>query len=704
MSNPLLEMGKGLPNYAAITAKHVEPAIKELLVLTQQTLDTTLQEARSLSLPPTWESLVEPLEISLEKLGRAWGVIGHLNSVADNPEMRQAHAQMLPEVVAFYSAFGQNLELYKLYKTLQQSTSWDSLNQAQKKSITNTLRDFKLGGAELDDVHKKRFSEIQEELAHLCKNFSDHILDATDHFLHVVHDLNDLSGLPEDVLASAAQLAQEKNTSGWAFNLQFPSYFPVQQLAQNRSLRQLMYQAYVTRASDLGPQFGQGQLDWNNSELMLDILKLRQEEAHLLGMTNYAELSLVSKMASTVNEVRSFLNDFSIRAKPQAIEDLKELKEFAKNSLGIDTLEPWDINFASEKLKQEKYSFSEQEVKQFFPIDQVLQGLFHVIETVLQVHILPTELPLWHRDVRSFQVQNSNQEVIAHFYLDAYARAGKRGGAWMDDARGRQHLSHDILQTPVAYLVCNFPSPTIDQAGQLRPATISHDDVITLFHEFGHGLHHMLTKIDTLGVSGINGVEWDAVELPSQFMENFCWDAEVLKQLSRHIETQESITDTLFQKMLAAKNFQNGLTTLRQIVFASFDWELHSSFDANIANANDILKLSSTINDSIHVLPQSHISRWPFTFSHIFSGGYAAGYYSYKWAEVLSADAFAAFEENVSQYGSILNPEVGMIYRHEILEVGGSRSAADSFKAFRGRAPQIDALLRHGGLNHTSIR
>jgi oligopeptidase A len=402
-------------------------------------------------------------------------------------------------------------------------------------------------------------------------------------------------------------------------------------------------------------------------------------------------------MASSVEEVHTFLQEFAKRAQPSALRDLAELQQFATTELQIDALEPWDISFASEKLKQAKYLFSEHEVKQYFPIDQVLKGLFHVIQTIFQVKIEPCDLPKWHADVKSFKLIGEQNTTLAYFYLDAYARSGKRGGAWMDDARGRMRLSDDSIQTPVAYLVCNFPAP-ITVNGKLRPATINHDDVITLFHEFGHGLHHMLTQVDALGVSGINGVEWDAVELPSQFMENFCWDYEVVQLLSQHIDTQEALPRSLFDKMLAAKNFQNGLFTLRQIVFASFDWELHANFNAQHALPEDILKLSQTVNQSIHVLPQSTISRWPNTFSHIFAGGYAAGYYSYKWAEVLSADAFAAFEEQVPQFGSILNPQVGLQYRKQVLEVGGSRPAAESFKAFRGRSAKIDALLRHGGL------
>jgi oligopeptidase A len=633
-----------------------------------------------------------------EGLGRAWGVVHHLTSVVDSPELRAAHATMIPEVTAFSSYFSQNLIIFQKVKTLKNSPEWQNLSTAQQKSINNTIRDFQLGGAELSDEVKPIFAKNAEDQANTSKNFSDHVLDATDQFIHLVTNKADLEGLPEDVVAAAKELATEKELNGWAFSLHFPSYFPVQQLAMNRDLRQTLYQAYVTRASELGPKFGEGKVEWDNTELMLEIIKLRQQEANLLGYPNYAALSLVPKMAENVDQVRNFLNEFAKRAHPKALLDLAELQEFAKATFGIEHLEPWDISFVSEALKEQKYLFSENEVKQYFPIDQVLNGLFNVIETVLQVKIEPIELPKWHADVKSFQVRNERQDIVAYFYLDAYARSGKRGGAWMDDARGRQLLPNGTVQTPIAYLVCNFPAPLKSSDGTVKPATISHDDVITLFHEFGHGLHHMLTQVDTLGVSGINGVEWDAVELPSQFMENFCWDYEVITKLSQHVQTGESLPKALFEKMLAAKNFQNGLFTLRQMVFALFDWELHASFDSSKQTAKDILALSKNINQQIHVLPQADISRWPNTFSHIFSGGYAAGYYSYKWAEVLSADAFAAFEEQQANFGSVLNPEVGIKYRHEILEVGGSRSATESFVAFRGRAPSIDALLRHGGL------
>ena len=563
--------------------------------------------------------------------------------------------------------------------------------------IENSLRDFRLGGAELPDAVKPRFAQIQDEQAILAKAFSDHVLDATDAFVHVVASIDDLAGLPEDVIAAAADTAKQKGLEGWAFTLHFPSYYPVQQYAENRSLRRLLYEAYVTRASELAVQYGRGQLEWDNTQNMIDQLRLRDEEARMLGFANYAALSLAPKMARDVAEVDTFLSDFAQRAKPFAQKDWLELQEFGHQSLGLQTIEPWDMAFVSERLKQARYAFSENELKQYFPLPKVLEGLFKVIQTLFSVSIRSASLPTWHPSVQSFEIQNNQQQTIAYFYLDPYARPGKRGGAWMDDARGRRVFSNGEVQAPVAYLVCNFAAP-VEVNGQMKPPTITHDDVITLFHESGHGLHHLLTQVNALGVSGINGVEWDAVELPSQFMENFCWEWEVLQGMTAHVDTGEPLPRSLFDKMLEAKNFQNGLTTMRQLVFSLTDWRLHSRFDANSAQGQAVLDLARSINNEYHVIPQASISRWPNTFSHIFAGGYAAGYYSYKWAEVLSADVYSAFEEAAKVKGTVLDPETGIRYRQEILEVGGSRPAAESFAAFRGRPPQIDALLRHGGL------
>ena len=693
-NNPLLTFGRGIAAYSEVKPEHIAPAIQFLLKHAQDAVDA----ATDSNTPSSWDRLAEPLEDATEALGRSWGVISHLNSVADTPELRAAYGEMLPEVTAFFSSLGQNLALYQKFKELKNSADFAKLNRAQQKVIENSLRDFRLGGAELSDADKPRFTQIQDEQATLGKAFSDHVLDATDGFVHLITNESDLVGLPEDAVAAAADTAKQKGLEGWAFTLHFPSYYPVMQYSENRALRRLMYEAYVTRSSELAPQYAKGNIAWDNTQNMLDQLRLRDEEARMLGFANFAALSLAPKMANKVEEVDSFLSVFAVKAKPFAKKDWIELCAYAKSELGlVDGLEPWDVPFASERLKQERYSFSENELKQYFPLPKVLDGLFQVIQTLFGVKIAAADLPVWHADVQSFSVSNAKGNIVAYFYLDPYARPGKRGGAWMDDARGRRVLSNGEIQVPVAYLVCNFAPPvTVD--GVLRQPTITHDDVITLFHESGHGLHHLLTQVGALGVSGINGVEWDAVELPSQFMENFCWEWEVLEKMTAHVETGKPLPRELFEKILAAKNFQNGYMTLRQIVMSLTDWRLHSTFDANQAKGQAVLDVSREIADEFNVIPQPQISRWINTFSHIFAGGYAAGYYSYKWAEVLSADAYSAFEEAAKLTGSVLDAKTGARYREEILEVGGSRPAAESFKAFRGREPSIDALLRHGGL------
>jgi oligopeptidase A len=693
-NNPLIAFGRGIPKYASIGPEDIAPAINHLLEQAQIAVD----QATAATTPATWDALAEPLEDATEALGRSWGAISHLNSVADTPALRAAYGEMLPKVTAFFSSLGQNLALYDKFKALRADVSFENLGPAHKKVIENSLRDFRLGGAELADDQKPRFSEIQDEQAQLSKAFSDHVLDATDGFIHLVEDESELAGLPADAIEAAAENATQKNLKGWAFSLHFPSYYPLMQYAQDRNLRRKMYEAYVTRASELAPQYANGQLAWDNTQNMLQQLRLRDEEARMLGFENYAALSLAPKMARDVSEVDHFLADIAQRARPFAEKDWEELQIFARDNLGISgDLQPWDIAYASEHLKQERYSFSENELKQYFPLPKILEGLFGVIQTLFGVRIEAADLPVWHADVQSFSVQNPSGEIIAYFYLDPYARQGKRGGAWMDDARGRREFSNGDIQVPVAYLVCNFAAP-VKVDGVLRQPTITHDDVITLFHESGHGLHHLLTQVGALGVSGINGVEWDAVELPSQFMENFCWEWEVIEKMTAHVETGLPLPKELFDKILAAKNFQNGLGTLRQVVFSLTDWRMHSSLDIKKAHGQAVLKLSREIAAQLNVIPQPEISRWPNSFSHIFAGGYAAGYYSYKWAEVLSADAYAAFEEAAKLTGTVLDSATGARYRTEILAVGGSRSAAESFKAFRGREPSIDALLRHGGL------
>ncbi|HTH60361.1 MAG TPA: M3 family metallopeptidase [Paraburkholderia sp.] len=685
--NPLLDF-TGLPRFGEIRPEHVTPALDVLLADAKAAVERAAQP----STPAQWSDVVEPVERASEPLSRAWGVIGHLNAVADTPELRAAHAENLPRVTEFWASVGQNLALYEKYKAIAGSDAFGLLSGERRKILDNSLRDFRLSGAELPEDQKPRFAQLQERQAALSKAFSDHVLDATNAYAYFATDETELAGLPDDVIAAAREAAEREDKPGWKFTLHFPSYFPVMQYSENRAMREAMYRAYVTRASELGPTYGNGKPDWDNTDIIAEQLALRAEEAKMLGYNNFAEVSLTPKMAESPQQVMSFLDDLATRARPHAEKDWQELREFAAGELGLADLQPWDMAFAAERLRQKRYSFSENEVKQYFPEDFVLQGLFKVTETLFGVRIRDDSAPVWHPDVRFFRVENLDGTLVAQFYLDLYAREGKRGGAWMDDARSRRKLDTSGVQTPVAYLTCNFSAPV---GG--KPACFTHDEVITLFHEFGHGLHHMLTRVDELGVSGINGVEWDAVELPSQFMENFCWEWDVLSGMTSQVDTAKPLPRALFDKMLAAKNFQSGLGTLRQIVFSMFDMALHVDFDASQGkSAND---LAREINERYHVVPQAPFSRWPDTFSHIFAGGYAAGYYSYKWAEVLSADAYAAFEEAAKLANtSVLDVATGTRYRREILEVGGSRPAMESFKAFRGREPNIDALLRHNGM------
>ncbi|MET3229692.1 UNVERIFIED_ORG: oligopeptidase A [Burkholderia sp. 1263] len=687
--NPLLDFSD-LPRFGEIRPEHVTPALDVLLADAAAAVERAAQPIT----PASWADVVEPVERATEPLSRAWSVVGHLNAVADTPELRAVYGENLPRVTEFWSSVGQNLALYEKYKALHASSDFVSLTGERKKILGNALRDFRLSGAELPEDQKPRFAELQERQAALSKAFSDHVLDATNAYAYVVEagDEAQLAGLPEDVIEAAKEAAEREGKTGYKFTLHFPSYFPVMQYSENRAMREAVYRAYVTRASELGPQYGNGKPEWDNTAVLAEQLQLRAEEARMLGYNNFAEVSLAPKMAESPAQVMAFLEDLAVRARPHAEQDWKELREFAANELGMTELQPWDMTFAAERLRQKRYSFSENEVKQYFPEDTVFKGLFKVTETLFGVRIRRDEAAVWHPDVRFFRVENQDGGLVAQFYLDLYAREGKRGGAWMDDARGRHKHAHGGVQTPVAYLTCNFSAPV---GG--KPACFTHDEVITLFHEFGHGLHHMLTRVDELGVSGINGVEWDAVELPSQFMENFCWEWDVLSDMTSHVETARPLPRELFDKMLAAKNFQSGLGTLRQIVFSMFDMQLHTGFDA--AGTKNATELASEINERFHVVPQAPFSRWPNTFTHIFAGGYAAGYYSYKWAEVLSADAYAAFEEAAqAASGSVLDQATGMRYRKEILEVGGSRPAMESFKAFRGREPSIDALLRHNGM------
>jgi oligopeptidase A len=672
--NPLLDF-TGLPRFAEIKPEHVAPAIEQLLDENRALVARLLAD----DVPPTWDDFVLPMEDANERMSRAWGPVGHLNAVMNSPELREAYNATLPKITQYYAEMGQNLALFEKFKALRNSDEFETLSGARKKVIENELRDFRLGGAELPDDKKPRYLEVQERLADLSSRFSDNLLDATNDFTLVIADKSELSGLPDDVLQAAQEAAQAAGKTGWLFTLKAPSYMPVMQYADNRALREQMCRAYATRASEFGKS------DWDNGPLMDEIVKLRSEEATLLGFANYGELSLAAKMADTPQQVVQFMRELAQRARPFAEKDLAELREFARKELGLNELHSWDTTYASEKLREQRYAFSEQEVKQYFPEDAVLPGMFRLVETLYGLKIERAEAPVWHEDAHFYDIRDAQGRLIGQFYLDMYARNSKRGGAWMDDVITRRRKPYGI-QTPVAYLNCNFSAPV---GG--KPATFTHDEVITLFHEFGHGLHHLLTEVEDLGVSGINGVEWDAVELPSQFMENFCWEWDVVQGMTRQADTNGKLPRALFDKMLAAKNFQSGLATLRQIEFSLFDMLMHSSFEAG--GGKTILQLLDEVRSEVAVLIPPEFNRFPHSFSHIFSGGYAAGYYSYKWAEVLSADAYSLFEEH-----GVLNPDVGARFRAEILAMGGSRGAMDSFSAFRGREPSIDALLRHNGL------
>ena len=672
--NPLLDFS-GLPRFAEVKPEHVTPAVEQLLEENRALVTRLLTDSSA----PTWDNFMQPMDDANERLSRAWGQVGHLNAVMNSPELREVYNANLPKITQYYAELGQNLELFNKVKAIRNGAEFATLNATRQKIIENELRDFRLSGAELPDAQKERFLAIQEELSTLSSRFSDNVLDATNEYSWLVTDEAELSGIPADERQVAAEAAQAEGKVGWLFTLKAPSYGPLMQYADNRALRERLYRAYATRASETG----KAELD--NTPLMSQILKLRAEEAKMLGFANFAELSLATKMATSPQQVTEFLRELAQRARPFAERDLEELREFAKTQLGLAQLESWDVGYASEHLRQQRYAFSEQEVKQYFPEDKVLPGMFKVVESLYGLSVRPSQAPLWNEAARFFDILDTEGKLVGQFYLDVYARNSKRGGAWMDDAITRRRIATGI-QTPVAYLNCNFAAPV---GG--KPALFTHDEVITLFHEFGHGLHHLLTQVEDLGVSGISGVEWDAVELPSQFMENFCWEWDVLQDMTRHADSGDTLPRSLFDKMLAAKNFQSGLQTLRQIEFSLFDMRLHSDFDPG--GNMTILQLLGEVRDEVAVLVPPAFNRFPNSFTHIFAGGYAAGYYSYKWAEVLSADAYSLFEEN-----GVLNMSVGLRFRNEILAVGGSRDAMQSFVAFRGREPAIDALLRHNGL------
>ncbi|OSZ65963.1 M3 family metallopeptidase [Hydrogenophaga sp. IBVHS2] len=678
--NPLLDCGD-LPLFDAIRPEHVGPAMDVLLARSSEALETVTAP----DFPADWKAISATLDVATERLYRAWGAVSHLNSVADTPALRAAYNESLPRVTEFGTRLGSDERLYAKYKAMDPAR----LTPEQTRARHNALQGFVLGGAELEGEAKTRFAAIQERQAELAQKFSENALDATD-ALALYLPTADLDGLPDDVLQATAAAAQADGKDGHKLTLKMPVYLPVMQFARRSDVREQLYRAYVTRASD------QAQGDatrFDNTAVMTELLALRQEEARLLGHRHHADVSLVPKMARSPEQVIDFLRDLARRARPYAEQDLADMRTFARDSLGIADPQPWDWPYIGERLKEARYAFSEQEVKTYFTAPKVLTGLFQIVETLFEVAIRPDRAPVWHPGVEFFRIERQGQ-LVGQFYLDPGARTGKRGGAWMDDVRARW-LRPDTgqLQTPVAHLVCNFA----EGVGG-KPALLTHDDVITLFHEFGHGLHHMLTQVNERDVSGISGVEWDAVELPSQFMENFCWEWDVLKHMTSHVDTGESLPRDLFDKMLAAKNFQSGLQTLRQVEFALFDMLLHSQATAP-ASGDAVMALLHQVRAEVAVMQAPAYSRTPHTFSHIFAGGYSAGYYSYKWAEVLSADAYAAFEEAAARSGrGTVDAETGRRYREAVLEAGGSRPAIESFKAFRGREPRIDALLKHQGM------
>ncbi len=674
-ANPLLDFS-GLPAFDRITPADVAPAMDSLLAQASSALETITAP----DFPAQWEAMAQVLDVSTEKLGRAWAAVNHLNSVVDTPELRAAYNAVLPRVTEFWTRLGADERLYAKYKAIDPQT----LNDEQRQAVKNAVRNFVLSGAELSGAAKQRFAQIQERQAELQQKFSENALDATDAYAYYA-SAEELAGLPEDVQHAARAAAQAEGKEGYKLTLRMPCYLPVMQFAHSSALREKLYRAYVTRASDQAPTEA---LKFDNSALIREILALRQEEAQLLGYPNFGEVSVVPKMAQSATEVVTFLRDLAQRARPYAEKDVADLRAYAAEHLGLSQPQAWDWPYIAERLKEARYAFSEQEVRQYFLAPKVLSGLFNIIESLFEVRIRPDQAPVWHPAVEFYRIERDGA-LVGQFYLDMPARSGKRGGAWMDDVRTRW-LRPDTgqLQTPVAHLVCNF-AEGVDG----KPALLTHDDVITLFHEFGHGLHHLLTQVNERDVSGIAGVEWDAVELPSQFMENFCWEWNVLKDMTAHVETGEPLPRALFDKMIAAKNFQSGMQTLRQIEFSLFDMLLHTEHDPS----QDFMPLLDLVRAEVAVLQPPAFSRTAHTFSHIFAGGYAAGYYSYKWAEVLSADAYAAFEETANPDGAH-NPDTGRRYREAILEAGGSRPAMESFKAFRGREPSLDALLRHQGM------
>ena len=677
-SNPLLTM-TGLPPFSQIKPEHIQPAVEEAIEACREAIDRVLNANDSY----TWDNLVAPLEEVDDRLGRIWSPVGHLNGVLNSDELREAYEACLPVLSDYGTWVGQHEGLYQAYQAIHDSSEFAALDAVRQKVIKDALRDFKLSGIGLDDDKKQRYGEIRKRLSELSSKFSNNVLDATLGWTKLVTDKGQLAGLPESALMAAEETAKSKEQEGYLFTLEFPSYLPVMTYADNRELREEMYRAFVTRASDQGPNAG----EWDNSGIIDETLALRHELALLLDFDNYADKSLATKMAEEPKQVLHFLDDLAVKAKPQAQEELDELLAFAREQHGVDKIEAWDLGYYAEKLKQHKYAISDEELRPYFPENQVLSGLFEVVNRLYGIRIEERDdVDTWQEQVRYFDITDRDGEHRGGFYLDLYARPHKRGGAWMDDCLARRVREDGSLQDPVAYLTCNFNKPV---GG--KPALFTHDEVVTLFHEFGHGLHHMLTKVDIGAVSGISGVPWDAVELPSQFLENWCWQEEALAFISGHYESGESLPKAMLDKLLDAKNFQSAMMMVRQLEFSLFDFRLHHEYDS--AHGARVQGILDDVRSKVSVIIPPSFNRFQHGFSHIFAGGYAAGYYSYKWAEVLSADAFSLFEEQ-----GIFNRETGLSFLNNVLEMGGSREPMDLFKAFRGREPEVDALLRHSGI------
>ncbi|HEH9406370.1 TPA: oligopeptidase A [Aeromonas bestiarum] len=678
MNNPLLTMDS-LPPFSQIQPDQVQAAVTQAIADCKQKISDVLAQRD----PHTWDSLIAPLEEVNDRLARVWSPVSHLNSVLNSEALRAAHDACLPLLSEFQTYVGQHEGLYQAYRELAESDDFPLLSGAQRKEIQNTLRDFRLSGIGLPAEAQQRYGEIQARLSELASRFSNNVLDATQGWTKLVTDEADLTGLPQSAQAAARQLAEQKGQQGWLFTLDIPSYLPVMMYADNRELRAELYEAFTTRASDQGPNAGK----WDNSAIMTELLSLRCELARLLGFGNYAELSLATKMADKTEQVVGFLSDLAAKSLPQGKAELEEIRTFAAEQHGQSELAAWDLPYYAEKLKQHKFSISDEQLRPYFPANKVVKGLFEVVRRVFGIKVRERlGIDTWHPDVRFYDIFDAEDELRGSFYLDLYAREHKQGGAWMDVCLGRRYRQDGSLQKPVAYLTCNFNGP-VDG----KPALFTHNEVVTLFHEFGHGIHHMLTRIDVAGVAGINGVAWDAVELPSQFLENWCWESEALAFISGHHETGEPLPADLLEKMLTARNFQAAMQMLRQLEFALFDFRLHQEFDP--ANPDQIPALLTEVRSQVAVMTPPAFNRFQHSFSHIFAGGYAAGYYSYKWAEVLSADAFSRFEEE-----GIFNPATGQSFLKNILEKGGSKEPMELFRAFRGREPRVDALLRHSGI------